>query len=610
MLQVQNLSKQFSAQVLFENISFNLQAGERVGLVGRNGSGKSTLFKLILGELSPDSGEIILPKNYQVASLKQYIEFTQNTVLSECTQVLAQDEKYDFYKAEKILTGLGFSSSDMQKDPLSFSGGYQIRINLCKSLLTNPNLLLLDEPTNYLDIVSLRWLRQFLLSFSGEVIIITHDRAFMDSVTTHTMGIYRKGLKKIKGSTNKFYEQLEQEDEIYLKTKTNLDKKRAHLESFVERFSAKASKATQAQSKLKQLAKIDQLDDLAFEASMGLRFNFKKCPGKTLLSCHNLAFGYKPDQLLFSGLNFSIGHNDRIGIIGKNGKGKSTLLNVLANELKPIEGQIDTHASTLCALMGQTNVNRLNNNATIIDEVASANPELPTTKVRQICGSLLFTGDLANKKISVLSGGERNRVMLGKILATETNLLFLDEPTNHLDMESIEILTEELLTYEGAIVLVTHSEDLLRKVATKLIVFRDDGAELFDGSYDDFLAKIGWEDEEVKPVVLSESKLSKKEIHAKRQLIIKERSRVCGPLKKQMETLEANIMQAEVELAKLHEQLEQATEIANNDQILALSQQVGLLEEAIQNHFEELETVEQKHQENNRVYQHQLDQLD
>jgi len=227
MIQVQNLSKQFSGQILFENISFNMQPGERIGLVGRNGSGKSTLFKMILGELGPDSGEVVIPKNYSLGKLEQHISFSEKTVLEECTQVLKEDEKFDFYKAEKILTGLGFSEEDYHKDPRSFSGGYQIRINLCKSLLTKPNLLLLDEPTNYLDILSLRWLRRFLITFEGEVIIITHDRSFMDSVTTHTMGIYRQGLKKIKGNTSKFYEQLEQEDEIYQKTKENHDRKRS-----------------------------------------------------------------------------------------------------------------------------------------------------------------------------------------------------------------------------------------------------------------------------------------------------------------------------------------------------------------------------------------------
>ena len=234
MIQLSNIQKQFAGQVLFKDLSFNLGSRERIGLVGRNGSGKSTLFAMILGKLSPDGGEVSIPKNYKIGNLEQHIEFTKKTVLDECIQVLSGDAQFDFYKAEKILFGLGFTENDLEQDPHSFSGGYQIRINLCKALLTEPTLLLLDEPTNYLDIISLRWLRQFLRSFAGEVILITHDRNFMNSVTTHTMGIYRKKLKKVKGSTDKFYEQMIIEDEIHEKTRQNQEKKRAHLESFVD----------------------------------------------------------------------------------------------------------------------------------------------------------------------------------------------------------------------------------------------------------------------------------------------------------------------------------------------------------------------------------------
>lgn len=450
MIQLNEIDKQFAGQVLFENLSFNLAKGERVGLVGRNGSGKSTLFSIILGRLTPDAGEVSIPNNYKIGHLEQHISFSKQTVLEECCQVLSGDQKFDFYRAEKILSGLGFSDEDMQKDPMSFSGGYQIRINLCKSLLTEPDLLLLDEPTNYLDILSLRWLRQFLRAFPGEVILITHDRDFMNSVSTHTMGIYRKKLKKILGNTDKFYEQMILEDEIYEKTRINQEKKRAHLESFVERFGAKASKATQAQSKMKQLAKMSTLDKLDAEAKMGLCFQYNDFPSKQLMSVENVSFSYGEDKpILFNDVSFSIGKNERIGIIGKNGKGKSTFLNVISGELKPNTGSLTKHNSLKLGHLGQTNVGRLDKRNTIIEEIQLANSDLPTTAIRNICGSLMFEGDMALKKIDVLSGGEKNRVLLGKIMANKTNLLLLDEPTNHLDMESIEILTEELQDYAG-----------------------------------------------------------------------------------------------------------------------------------------------------------------
>lgn len=235
MIELSNVSKSFGEQTLFNELNFRLNAGEKVGLVGRNGSGKSTLFKLILDEEHPDTGEVLMPKNYKIGALKQHLEFSQKTITDEVALALSEEDKYNIYKVEKILFGLGFSDEDLLKSPHSFSGGYQIRLNLAKLLITEPNLLLLDEPTNYLDIVSLRWLKQFLKNFEGEVIIITHDRDFMDAVTTHTMGLVRRGLKIIKGNTHKFYEKLKDDDEHYEKQKIAQDKKIKDLKSLLQK---------------------------------------------------------------------------------------------------------------------------------------------------------------------------------------------------------------------------------------------------------------------------------------------------------------------------------------------------------------------------------------
>ncbi|MCO4753102.1 MAG: ABC-F family ATP-binding cassette domain-containing protein [Bacteriovoracaceae bacterium] len=601
MIQVTKLKKQFAGQVLFEDLSFNVGPGEKIGLVGRNGSGKSTLFSLILGSQTPDGGEVSIPKGYKIGQLEQHIKFTESTVLKECCQVLDEDNKYEFFRAEKILSGLGFEEADFEKDPTSFSGGWQIRINLCKALLSEPNLLLLDEPTNYLDILSLRWLRSFLKTFPGEAIIITHDRAFMDSVTTHTMGIYRKKLKKIKGPTSKFYEQARLEEEIYEKTRQNQEKKKEHLESFVERFGAKASKATQAQSKMKQLEKMQTLDKLESDANMGLRFNHTPCPGKELIQINNLSFGYDPSELLFKDLNFTVGANDRIGIIGKNGKGKSTLLNVIAGELKPVEGDLKSHPSMAMAHFGQTNVMRLAQDNTIVQEVMSSNPDLSQTQVRKICGSLMFEGPSADKKVKVLSGGEKNRVLLGKIVANPSNILLLDEPTNHLDMESIEVLTEEIGNFPGAVVVVTHSEEMLRRTANRLIVFTKDGAQYFLGGYDDFLEKIGWDDEDSdSQQTKKKSTLTKKELHAKRQEIVKERAKLCRPLLKEKDRLEEQIMELEEQIELWSKKLEEASANQDGEKTLESSQKVGELENKVQNNFEQMEKLEEdilKHEE-------------
>lgn len=498
MIQLNNISKHFGLQVLFDDLDLLIGKRERIGFVGRNGSGKSTLFKIILGELSADAGEIVIPKGYKIGALDQHIHFTKPTVLEECCQVLTEDEQYDWWKAERILFGLGFSEQDLEKDPNSFSGGYQVRINLTKALVQNPNLLLLDEPTNYLDIVSLRWLRGFLKSFKGEVLLITHDKDFMDSVSTHTIGLSRKRLSKYKGNTKKFYEQLSISDDMYEQTRLTQEKKKKELQGFVDRFGAKASKAAQAQSRAKQIEKMGTIEKLDSENNLGFRFHYKECPGKVILETHNLSFSYSgdPDDDLFKDLSISVGRDDRIGIIGKNGKGKSTLLNVIAGELKPRQGQMTTHPSLSTGHFGQTNIERLEVNNSIIEEISQSNHDLGIGQVRQICGTMMFSDDLAKKKISVLSGGEKSRVMLGKILAKKSNLLLLDEPTNHLDMESIETLSEEIVRFPGAVILVTHSELLLRASVNKLIIFHEGRAEFFDGTYDEFLEKIGWESEE------------------------------------------------------------------------------------------------------------------
>jgi len=496
MIQLTNISKSFTTQELFTNLNLKLNSGNRLGLVGRNGSGKSTLFKIITGEDHADEGEVIIPKNYRIGTLKQHLSFSEKTLKEEAALALDEEMKYDTYRVEKILFGLGFSADDLDKDPLSFSGGYQIRINLAKLLVTEPNLLLLDEPTNYLDIVSLRWLQTFLRNFDGEVILITHDRNFMDAVCTHTAGIVRKNIKMVEGSTHKFYAQLQADDELHQKQKLSQDKKVKELEEFIAKNKARASTASLAQSKVKQLQKMDRLEDLNLDASLAFNFNYKETPAKVLLDVKGLGFGYNPDIPLFQNISFTLAKGETLGIIGKNGKGKSTLLNTIAGELKPNSGEINFNASTKFAHFGQTNIAHLSPDNSIMDEIYNANAKLSEANVRSICGAMMFSGERADKKISLLSGGEKSRVMLGQIIARDVNLLLLDEPTNHLDMESIEALTNAINTFKGSSIIVTHSEELLRRVCDRLIIFAKDGAEYFDGGYDDFLTKIGWDDEE------------------------------------------------------------------------------------------------------------------
>ena len=624
MIQLTNISKNFAKQELFSNLNLKLNAGNRAGLVGRNGSGKSTLFKLILGEESADSGDVIIPKNYKIGTLKQHLTFSESTLREEAALALEDEMKYDVYRVEKILFGLGFTQEDLDKDPLSFSGGYQIRINLAKLLVTEPNLLLLDEPTNYLDIISLRWLKSFLRAFEGEVILITHNRDFMDSVCTHTMGIVRKNIEMTPSDTHKFYEQLSANDELYAKQKIAQDKKVKELEEFIAKNKARASTAALAQSKVKQLEKMDLMDSLALDNTLAFDFNFKETPAKIMQEVQNLSFGYTPENMLFQDISFNIKRGECLGIIGKNGKGKSTLLNTLAGELKQLSGYTSSHPSIEFAHFGQTNIARLHESATVTDEIHSANTKLSTQVIRSICGAMMFSGDSADKKVSLLSGGEKSRVMLGQILARNVNLLFLDEPTNHLDMDSIEALTVAIQNFEGAVIIVTHSEELLRRVCDRLIIFAKDGAEYFDGGYDLFLEKIGWEDqgesgkarerdhlggEEQEERVKSAPKSNNKENKKLKAELVRERNKITSPLKKKIEKLENSIMKLEEQLETHHQELIEASNSGDSATLMELSKTVSDEEKKVEESFEEFEELSTQLEAINTEYETKIEEL-
>ena len=610
MIQLSNLSKSFGGQTLFSDVNFKMQAQQKIGFVGRNGSGKSTLFKMILGEEPHDSGSISIPKHYRIGALKQHLVFTEPTVREECSLVLPEDEQWNFYKIEKLLFGLGFSEADLDKDPLSFSGGFQIRINLVKLLATEPNLLLLDEPTNYLDLPSLRWLKRFIREFDGEVILITHDRDFMDAVSTHTMGVQRKGLRLISGDSHKYYATLEMEDETYEKTKANQDKKRKELEEFVARNKARASTAALAQSKQKELDKMGEMEDLSSDATLSFGFNYRDTPAKVIFRAHDLGFGYDPDMPLFQNLTFAMEKGQRLAIICKNGKGKSTLLNYIAGELPEQQGKLEYHPSTVFGHFGQTNIERLNTNNTIVDEIASMSKEIGIPQARNIAGRMMFSGELGDKKIEVLSGGERSRVMLGKIIATPANLLFLDEPTNHLDMQSIDALADAIDAFEGSLIMVTHSEMLLRRLADALIIFHKGGAEYFDGTYDEFLAKIGWEEEESSKVKKKKPALHHKERKKHRKRLTTERNAERKPHTREITECENAIDERESHLTVKNSLLEEASNAGDNAAIMTLSKEIGDLQQEIDALFERLERATELDEEIVARYEIALQALD
>ncbi len=617
MISIENVSKSFGGQVLFEGINFQINSRERIGLVGRNGHGKTTLFSMITGEQALNSGNIIIPKNYRIGHVRQQIDFKAATVLEEGALGLLENERDQYWKVEKILGGLGFSNNDMQRHPDEFSGGFQVRLNLAKILVSEPDLLMLDEPTNYLDIASIRWVERFLANWPREILLITHDRSFMDKIVTHTLGIHRRKIRKIKGNTEKYYARIAQDEEIYEKTRINDERRTKEIEQFITRFRAKARLANMVQSRIKTLAKMGRREKLESMKTLEFSFHTKEFQGKHVLSVNHIDFAYNAEKQLIKELSFSINRGDRICIIGKNGKGKTTLLKLLAKTLSPDSGDIRYNPSVTPGVFEQTNIKSLVDSRTIEDEILYSNPAMDRQAARNICGAMMFSGDNALKKISILSGGEKSRVMLGKLLAAPVNLLLLDEPTNHLDMDSSDSLLAAIDGFGGTVVMVTHNEMFLHALAQRLIVFEKDKVYLFEGTYQDFLDKCGWDDENLVKTktensgeVDSGTKLTRKQIRQKRSEIVTCRSKNLKPLERRMEQVENEIETNENQLAELNSDILEASQAQDGSRIAKLSRLIHTCQAAIDELFDKLERLSIEFDEKNAVFEKQLEEMD
>jgi ATP-binding cassette subfamily F protein 3 len=618
MIRVENLTKSFGDQVLFDGIGFSVNQRQRVGLVGKNGHGKTTLFRMVAGEERPDSGSIVIPKNYAIVYVRQHLEFTADTALTEGMRALPEQEKDHYWKVEKIMAGLGFSKQDFDRHPAEFSGGFQVRLNLVKALVAEPDLLLLDEPTNFLDITSIRWIEQFLSNWPHELMLITHDRSFMDKVATHTMGIHRRKLRKIAGNTTKYYSQIAQDEEVYEKTRINDERRRKEIQQFITHFRAKARLANLVQSRIKTLKKMEKKDKLEEMKLLDFSFRSSPFPAKQILTCRNLYFAYHEQKPLIKDFSITIGAGERVCVVGKNGKGKTTLLKLLSGKLAPDSGQTVYHPSTIKGFFEQTNIYSLVDTRTVEEEILYSHPDIDRQRARNICGAMMFSGDEALKKISVLSGGEKSRVMLGKLLATPVNLLLLDEPTNHLDMESCDALLAAIDLFEGTVIMVTHNEMFLHTLAEKLIVFQNDEIEVFDGRYQEFLAKGGWQDEKLpdskdrSPAAAkgTQARQAKKELRRKRSGIIARRSKSVRPLAKRITRLENDIEFHEVELKHLNHDMQQASREQDGTRISQLSQSIHASQSAIDKLFDELEKTTDEFNTQSAVFDQELRELD
>jgi len=594
MISVKNISKQYAGRVLFSEVSFDVLAGEKIGLVGRNGMGKTTLFRIITGEESADSGAITFPKQYSIGYLGQHLKLTKPTVLEEGCVGLPHDEKDAEWKVEKVLSGLGFREEDLGRSPTEFSGGFQMRIALAKVLLSEPRMLLLDEPTNFLDIVSIRWLEKFLRAWKDEIIVISHDRDLIDSVTTHIVGIHRAAIRKIHGKTDKYYAQLYKDEELHEKRRLEDEKKRKEVMEYVNAFRSKASHAKGVQSSLKRLEKMEKIDKLENVRALSFSFNHADFRAPQILEAEDLTFSYSgTGPYLIQGLSFSVASDDKICIIGKNGQGKTTLLKLLAGKLKPVSGTVKRHVGSLPAYYEQANTADLNDERTVEEEIASVSTSaIDRTRVRGICGAMMFSGDDAEKKVRILSGGERSRVLLGKLLVAPSNILFLDEPMHHLDIEACRAMMDAVRDFEGAALVVAHDEHFLHEVATKLIVFQNGRVSYYPGTYKEFLEDVGWDDDDDGP---SRHGNKRKDDRKARAEVVVMRSKRLRPLEEKIKSLEDKITSSEARLAAVHEELIKASERVDVGALQELDQELKGLTKSVELYYDELHRVTEEY---------------
>lgn len=531
LLTVIGLSHHFAGKEIFEELGFGIDAGERIGLIGPNGSGKTTLLRLLAGEIPPENGEIRAAKGVRVGYLPQdlpeifagpLLSAVLNGVpgravlLAECEgletalnevsgeekqatvaqriaehhlEIARLDLQFPRHEAEKILEGLGFKTEDFQRPVSTLSGGWRMRAALAALLYQKPDLLLLDEPTNHLDIPSVRWLTQFLAGFKSAMVLVCHDREFMNRQARRIISFEDEGVRYYTGNYDSYLKMREQETEGLEATARNQEQKVKEAQKFIERFRFKASKARQAQSKIKLLQKMEVVE--TYRKPKRIHFSFPDFPesGRVVLTITGLSKGFGP-RPLYRDLNLSILRGERVAVIGPNGCGKTTLLKMVAGETAPDQGKIMLGHGTKKAYFAQHHSEMLNAANTVLQEVYREVPHERLGFVRNVCGAFLFSGEDVDKPVGVLSGGERARVSLAKILVNPGNFMIMDEPTNHLDLFSAEILIDALSRYKGTLLFVSHNQSFVNRLATKILDIQDGQVTEYPGTLDEYYAHL------------------------------------------------------------------------------------------------------------------------
>ncbi|TAG05552.1 MAG: ABC transporter ATP-binding protein [Cytophagia bacterium] len=525
MLSIQNLSFYFGGRAIYENASLHIKPKNRIALIGANGTGKSTLLRLIVGEYTPDEGSISRAKECTIGFLNQDLLSYQsensikevaleafeeaNKIQKEINEILlkletdysdkliekltdlqSHFEALDGYtiesKTEEILEGLGFSTADLSKPLQKFSGGWRMRVMLAKLLLQKPALLLLDEPTNHLDLPSIEWLEQYLSNYEGAIVAVSHDRDFLANIADTVVEVTQRNLEYYGGDYVYYIEEKALRKQIQQSSYENQQQKIKQTEKFIERFKAKASKARQVQSRVKMLDRMDMLEDVIDEnAKVNFRFQFGQSSGKVVMQLNEVSKSYG-DLKILKKTTATIEKGDKIALIGANGKGKSTLLRILEGR-EQIDGKREEGYNLQVAFYAQHQLESLNVNNNLIDELKMEGTQKTESELRNVLGCFLFGGDDVFKKIKVLSGGEKSRIALAKVLISEANFLLLDEPTNHLDIQSVNILIQALQKYEGSYVIVSHDRHFVSETANKIWYIENQEIKEYPGTYYEFV---------------------------------------------------------------------------------------------------------------------------